>query len=201
MYAGANPVNFSDPTGSLPSFSSMFQLADDGVPGPDDDQQVVGGGGGSVWSAGGGRLGQNSIQGGLAAGARITLRYVAGMYRPHFLRKVRALQELAAQGSLIKVSNVSRDPQVTRAYKSNLIQRVWQQYAHNPEFRDSAIRRIRSSLQADHIHELQLGGADTWQNLQLMHSFTNWNVGSQQIWQQIRNLPSGTLITGIDIGP
>jgi RHS repeat-associated protein len=71
VYAGGNPVNFSDPTGSLPSLSSMFQTADDGVPGPDDDQQVAvgGGGGGSVWSVGGGRLGQNSIQGAMATRA------------------------------------------------------------------------------------------------------------------------------------
>jgi hypothetical protein len=41
VYAGANPVNFSDPTGSLPSYSSMFQTADEGVPG-EHDGPVVG---------------------------------------------------------------------------------------------------------------------------------------------------------------
>lgn len=43
--------------------------------------------------------------------------------------------------------------------------------------------------------ELQLGGPDDVYNLRFLHSQTNYDIGSLQIWPQIRNLESGTPIT------
>jgi hypothetical protein len=88
------------------------------------------------------------------------------MILQQFYRKALALQELAKQGLLrVGESRVVRNPRLTAAYKSDVIRRVWQQYSHNPEFRNRAIQRVQS----------------------------------MQIWQQIRNLPPGTSITGVDI--
>jgi hypothetical protein len=49
-------------------------------------------------------------------------------------------------------------------------------------------------MQPDHIWELQLGGPDVASNLRFLDAFTNTNIGMQQIWPQIRNLPVGTKI-------
>lgn len=48
--------------------------------------------------------------------------------------------------------------------------------------------------QPDHVWELRLGGPDTRSNLKMLDTFTNWHIGTQQIWPQIRNLPVGTPI-------
>lgn len=41
---------------------------------------------------------------------------------------------------------------------------------------------------------MQLGGPDTVGNLKFLDSYTNWDIGTQQIWPQIKNLETGTKI-------
>ena len=113
-----------------------------------------------------------------------------------FNRKVNALKELGEQGVLYKAENpVLRDPSVTRAYRQDMIKRIWNQYGKtNPEFANKLIDRITTRMQPDHVWELQLGGPDTASNLKFLDSFTNWDIGTQQIRPQIRNLETGTQI-------
>ena len=59
---------------------------------------------------------------------------------------------------------------------------------------DSKCRPKRRCNQPDHVWELRLGGPDTRSNLKMLDTFTNWHIGTQQIWPQIRNLPVGTPI-------
>lgn len=76
-----------------------------------------------------------------------------------------------------------------------MILRIWSQYKdRNPEFAKQLIDRVTRRMSPDHIHELQLGGADAISNLRFLDRFTNWHIGTQQIWPQIRNLPVGTPI-------
>ena len=49
-------------------------------------------------------------------------------------------------------------------------------------------------MQPDHVWELQLGGPDTASNIRFLDSFTNWDIGTQQIRPQIRDLEVGTKI-------
>ena len=49
-------------------------------------------------------------------------------------------------------------------------------------------------MQPDHIWELQLGGPDTAANLRFLDSNTNFDIGTRQIWPQIRNLQVGTRV-------
>jgi RHS repeat-associated protein len=128
--------------------------------------------------------------------ATVTLRRVDGMAGREFSRKATALLELGEQGALFRAGNpVARNPAITREYRQNMIRRIWAQYgARNPVFAEQLIHRVRRRMDVDHIHELQLGGLDASSNLRFLDSFTNWHVGTQQIWSQIRDLPVGTPI-------
>ena len=62
--------------------------------------------------------------------------------------------------------------------------------------RDKLIDRItNNSMQPDHIWELQLSGPDSASNIRFLDTYTNWHIGTQQIWPQIRNWPEGTKVT------
>ena len=97
---------------------------------------------------------------------------------------------------LYKAENpVNRNPAVTRAYRQDMIKRIWNQYGtSNPQFANKLIDRITTRMQPDHVWELQLGGPDTASNIRFLDSFTNWDIGTQQIRPQIRDLEVGTKI-------
>ncbi|WP_289896337.1 RHS repeat-associated core domain-containing protein [Paracoccus sp. TOH] len=134
---------------------------------------------------------------------RVTVEYDPRMPRVEFQRKAQALQQLGEQGLLSRATSpVSRDPSVTRAYRQDMIRRIWNQYGErNPAFANKLIERITQRMQPDHVHELQLNGPDAASNLRFLDSFTNWHIGTQQIWPQIRNLPPGTPIVIDIVGP
>jgi filamentous hemagglutinin len=52
----------------------------------------------------------------------------------------------------------------------------------------------------DHVVDLQLGGSDTVSNMLPLNSSVNRSLGAQ-IQQQIKNLPTGTVINRVTIGP
>jgi len=54
------------------------------------------------------------------------------------------------------------------------------------------------TMDVDHIKDLQLGGLDDASNLWLLDSEVNQGIG-RQIWQQIKNLADGTIISDINI--
>jgi RHS repeat-associated protein len=53
--------------------------------------------------------------------------------------------------------------------------------------------KLDSATDADHIHDLQLGGADTIENMQGLNKSVNRSLGSQ-IQSKIKDLPEGTRI-------
>ena len=117
------------------------------------------------------------------------------MSRREFQRKAEALKKLGDAGKLVTIEKVKRDPSVTKCYKSDLIKRIWRQYeVRNRDFASKLIERVKRRMQSDHVWELQLGGPDTRSNLKMLDTFTNWHIGTQQIWPQIRNLPVGAPI-------
>ncbi|WP_308460799.1 DNRLRE domain-containing protein [Streptomyces sp. Ru71] len=126
----------------------------------------------------------------------VTVRYQEGMSKTEFAKKAQALQKLGDEGALFKAPNpVARNSAVTKNYKGDLIRRVYDQYGStNPEFADKLKDRILNRMDPDHVHELQLGGPDTADNLKMLDRFTNWHVGTQQIWPQIKNLDDFTPI-------
>ena len=128
--------------------------------------------------------------------ATISLKFIEGMNARDFARKVKSLQELGEAGELIRVMNpVARDPSVTANYRQDMINRIWQQYGQsNRDFANTLIDRVKRRMSPDHIHELQLGGSDVITNLRFMDRFTNWQIGTQQIRSQLRDLPVGTII-------
>ncbi len=76
-----------------------------------------------------------------------------------------------------------------------MIKRIWNQYGtSNPQFANKLIDRITTRMQPDYVWELQLGGPDTASNIRFLDSFTNWDIGTQQIRPQIRDLEVGTKI-------
>lgn len=77
-----------------------------------------------------------------------------------------------------------------------MIKRIWNQYSkRNPGFANNLINKIKKDMQPDHVWELQLNGPDDISNLRFLDSFTNWDIGTQQIRPQIRDLETGTRIT------
>ena len=128
--------------------------------------------------------------------ATISLKFIEGMNARDFARKAKSLQELGEAGELIRVMNpVARDPNVAANYRQDMINRIWQQYGQsNRDFANTLIDRVKRRMSPDHIHELQLGGSDVITNLRFMDRFTNWQIGTQQIRSQLRDLPVGTII-------
>ncbi|HEY9368647.1 DNRLRE domain-containing protein [Streptomyces sp.] len=126
----------------------------------------------------------------------VTVKYQQGMSKFEFAKKAAALQKLSDQGKLFKAPNpVKRNKQLTKNYKGDLIKRVYDQYGStNPAFADKLKDRILNRMDPDHVHELQLGGPDVTGNLKMLDRYTNWHIGTQQIWPQIKNLDDFTPI-------
>jgi hypothetical protein len=128
----------------------------------------------------------------------IEVRHVPGMPKHEFRRKANALKKLGDEGKLFKARNPvrQRDRQRSIGHQQDLIRRIHEQYGRrNPELSRRLIGRITDGrMQLDHVNELQLGGADLRSNMRFLDSFTNWEIGTQQIRPQIRNLPDGTPI-------
>jgi hypothetical protein len=143
------------------------------------------------------RAGQGAEHRGPKAGLEphtITLEWKHGMPRLEFLQKAMALRRLGKEGKLFNAPTVERQKALTTEYKSALIKILHQQYKDHPDY-DHIMQRVQD-MQADHIHELQLGGEDTWKNLRMLHQWTNWDIGSEQINKDLlrHKVPVGTPI-------
>jgi hypothetical protein len=132
----------------------------------------------------------------------ITLTYETGWNARDFARKARALSDLAERGKLKKALNpVIRNPSVARQYKNLLVRRAYELFGKNEPARFESLRNKILSMHADHLQDLQLSGLDDLSNLWLLDADVNVGIG-RQIWQQIKDLPSGTQISNINIvGP
>ena len=128
----------------------------------------------------------------------VTLTYNQELYDKgaplyEFKKKAYALKELGEKGLLVKTKSV-RDPNLTRTYRTQLKNKINQQYSHNPEFRDKLLDRL-DKMQVDHTWELQVGGKDDPKtNFKMLNSKINHSVGTKQIRKQIYHLPMGSKI-------
>ncbi|MEZ0091285.1 hypothetical protein [Streptacidiphilus sp. EB129] len=131
----------------------------------------------------------------------VTVQWKPGMPKVQFARKALALRRLGNEGALFKAREPkartaagepdARDKKITADYKGALINII---HANaNPELADQSAALARS-MQPDHVSELQLGGADSWRNLRMLHGKTNHDVGTAQIRPSIAQLPEGTPI-------
>ncbi len=127
--------------------------------------------------------------------AQVELSLEEGMSPLQARPKAMALQSLSDQGLLSKaVEPVARDPAITRAFRQDMIDRIWAQYGQrNPEFAVSLIDRVTTQMSPDHIWELQLGGPDITTNLSWLDRATNEAFG-RQIRQQLVGVPTGTQV-------
>ena len=76
--------------------------------------------------------------------AEITITYKKRMPLNEFKRKANALKELGDKGLLYKAKNpVMRNRAVTKAYRRDMIKRIWEQYSSNNfEFAKKLINRV-----------------------------------------------------------
>lgn len=126
----------------------------------------------------------------------VTLEWKPGMPKAAFERKARALQRLGEEGSLFKFKGKTedfRDKEITRQYKGALEALIRRNHKDDPEFADEAATAARA-MQPDHVNELQTGGPDAWRNLRMLDRTTNFDIGTQQIRPQIKDLPDGNPI-------
>ncbi|MBY8875050.1 endonuclease [Micromonospora sp. PLK6-60] len=118
-----------------------------------------------------------------------------------FDRKVNALKKLSDEGKLFKQANpVARDPELTKAYRQRVREAIFKKYwppdgkatEEGKAMANKLLARL-GRLDTDHVWDPQLGGPDTVDNLRLLDSHTNQDLGNE-FWQQIGNLPDGTPI-------
>ncbi len=130
-------------------------------------------------------------------GITLTLEYKSEMDLRDFDRKVRALQDLAERGKLVK-SPVIRDKKVTDQYRQNLLVRAKKLWKDSEPTRYEKIKNLINDLDVDHIHDLQLFGIDKTSNLGMLNQSVNRSIGSQ-VYHQLKKVPEGTNITNIII--
>ncbi|MEU7597382.1 hypothetical protein AB0B79_30765 [Streptomyces sp. NPDC039022] len=126
----------------------------------------------------------------------VTLEWKPGMPKHAFERKARALQRLGEEGQLFKFKGRTedyRDKEITKKYKGALEALIRRNHKDDPEFAEEAAVAARK-MQPDHVNELQTGGPDAWRNLRMLDRTTNFEIGTQQIRPQIRDLPDGNPI-------
>ena len=105
--------------------------------------------------------------------------------------KASRLQKLSDSNKLYKITP-NRDPSITRSYKNSIIKAVKIQYKDDIIKAKTIIKQIKK-MDPDHVWELQLGGPDSWENLEMIDSFTNRRIG-QNLASQMRGLDDGVRI-------
>jgi hypothetical protein len=131
----------------------------------------------------------------------IELRRTRGMSKRTFDRKAKALEKLGWEGKLVrhKVPKKkgatgewvnSRDRNVTARHRQDAIERGTSQHTGNPAAQEEVRRKYAvmnpppgsegsrgMGQDPDHIHELQLGGADEASNLSWEDAYTQRKIG------------------------
>lgn len=146
--------------------------------------------------------------------AVLVLRNRPDFHQRDFARKARDLERLGREGKLVKTKPVRRqiphrDPnkpgtrRTTTIFRDRLIRRLNKRdtYTSNKTLVDSLYRgkdpkrhpvtSTGVTVDPDHVHELQLGGSDTYDNLRLMDAWTNRELG-REIDQALKDVPLGT---------
>jgi hypothetical protein len=112
--------------------------------------------------------------------------------RAAFEKKVTGLNDLAERGKLSKSASV-RDKNVTREYRDSLLDRAKNQWQKSEPEKYKKFENLLDRMDADHMHELQLGGLDHVKMLDMLDRSVNRSIGSQ-IRHQLSQMPDGTPI-------
>jgi len=129
----------------------------------------------------------------------VTLSLEAGWDVASFRRKALTLQDLASRGKLRKASGTKAlRTGAGGQYKNRLIRRAFELYGKSDLAKAESLKARILGMHADHLQDLQLSGLDDASNLWLLDADVNVGLG-RQIWQQIKNLPDGTIIDKIVI--
>ena len=130
----------------------------------------------------------------------ITIEYKEGMDVRDFDRKTKALQDLAERGKLVKTQPV-RDENLTAKYRKNILDAARNKFKESNPTKYEQLKLKIENMDADHLHELQLGGIDHKGMLTMLEKKVNRSIGSQ-VRHQMKDLPMGAKIDKIDIkGP
>ncbi|MHC5259983.1 hypothetical protein ACYSUO_19060 [Streptomyces sp. UC4497] len=123
----------------------------------------------------------------------VTLKWKPGLDETQFEEKSDALKRLGDAGELFKLDGkVDRDSNITADYKGALVRIITgKDSGIDPDLAGPA-RDLAKSMQPDHVAELQTGGRDSWENLRMLDSDVNFDIGTQQIRPQISKLSPGT---------
>jgi RHS repeat-associated protein len=144
-------------------------------------------------------------------GLKLTLSFEEGFHSNDFRRKGLALQDLAERNQL-SVAETPLPPrekiltdygklELSRAYKMRLIDRAREAYGVDFTRFRRFFDRVYKTMQGDHVHELQLKGADALDNLWMLDAKTNVGIG-RQIRRQLVGAKPDTPVTEIIIkGP
>jgi hypothetical protein len=109
-----------------------------------------------------------------------------------FGRMRNRLRDLDQEGRTIHTPHPERNPQNTRNFKRNRIERAQRYLRNNPEKLRRYLDRVDHS-DVDHVHPLGLGGQDTRGNMVFRESGANRSVGAQT-GAQTRGRPAGTRV-------
>ncbi|MER7419952.1 hypothetical protein ABT346_24760 [Micromonospora peucetia] len=146
--------------------------------------------------------------------AVLVLRNRPDFVKKDFDRKAADLVRLGQEGKLVKTKPKRKqvehkDPKkpgtrkLTTVYRDRVIRRLnkGQNYVSNKELVKALYRGKNPkkhpvtspgvTLDPDHVHELQLGGKDSYDNLRLMDAWTNREIG-REIGQALKDVPEGT---------
>ncbi|MEV4480901.1 hypothetical protein [Micromonospora coxensis] len=146
--------------------------------------------------------------------AVLVLRNRPDFVKKDFDRKAKDLVRLGQEGKLVKTKPVRRqlphkDPKkpgtrkTTTIFRDRLLRQLGrgQNYRSNKGLVDALFRGKDQkrhpvtgpgvTRDPDHIHELQLGGTDTYDNLRLMDAWTNREIG-REIGLALDDVPYGT---------
>ena len=113
----------------------------------------------------------------------------------HMKCATQSLNEAIRSGKLKKMTPV-RDTKITERYRDNIVTQAEKQWGQTEPERVERIERLIKNMDADHVHELQLGGVDELSALSMLDKGINRSVGVQ-LMHQLKHLPEGTRITRI----
>ncbi|WP_205326006.1 HNH endonuclease signature motif containing protein [Glycomyces sp. YM15] len=137
----------------------------------------------------------------------LELRLTRDLKKRDFRRKARALAALGRDGKLVKTKPPPRGNPVKK-YRKDTVKRIKERYKDNPALMKKMLKKFDSGtsgadprgvtkrdqyMEPDHIHELQLGGADKADNLMWLDSRTNRLLGGD-IKVALNGVPEGTPI-------
>ena len=105
------------------------------------------------------------------------------------------MNDVAERGKAFKTTT-ARDDTVTAQYRRGLLNRAERQWKETDPVKYNSMRERIFKMDADHMHELQLGGIDHASALTMLDRSVNRSFGAQ-IRPQLAKMPEGTQITKV----